>query len=179
MHSSRMRTVRNGSRLPSGGVCTWSGGCTWYRRCTWSQRGVPGNGGCTWSGGVPAQVLPLVNRMTDRCKIITFASSLRMVTNYPFTRRISICVNISFKARLHVLSPSPSPSKFNIVSVVMDFLMHRLGSESILSVSVNLTVTGAEMVRLNGPLKLELRGLAPVYLDVKFLLQYATQKMLT
>ena len=33
--------------------------------CTWSQGGVPG------PGGVPAQVLPPVNRMTDRCKNIT------------------------------------------------------------------------------------------------------------
>ena len=52
--------------------------------------------------------------------------------------------------------------------------MHRSGSEPILSISVKLTVTGAEMVRVNGPLKLELRGLAPVYFDVKFLLQHAT-----
>ena len=45
--------------------------------------GIPGPRGCTWSwgvylvqgvylaGGVPAQVLPPVNRMTDRCKNIT------------------------------------------------------------------------------------------------------------
>ena len=40
---------------------------------TWSRgEGVPGPGGCTWSGrGVPAEVLPPVNRMTDRCKNIT------------------------------------------------------------------------------------------------------------
>ena len=144
--------------------------------------GVPVPGGCTWSRGYLPRYSPPVNRMTDRCKNITFATSLRTVTNYPFTRRISICVNISVKARLHVPSPCPclSLSKFNIiVPVVMDFLLHRLGSESILSVSVNLTVTGAEMIRVNGPLKMELRGLAPVYLDVKFLLQHATQKMLT
>ena len=34
--------------------------------------GVPGPGGCTWSqGGVPAQVFPPVNRMTDACENIT------------------------------------------------------------------------------------------------------------
>ena len=65
MHSSRMCTVRNSSRL-LGGV-PGPGGCTCW--------GVPGPGG-TWSQGgvsargVPAQVLtpPPVNRMTDRCK---------------------------------------------------------------------------------------------------------------
>ena len=50
MHSSRMRTVRNSSRpggcVPGPGVCAWSGG------------GVPG------PGGVPAQVLPPVDRHT-------------------------------------------------------------------------------------------------------------------
>ena len=59
---------------------------------TWSQGGVPGPGGSTWSqgvylarggtwshGGVPGQVLTPVNRITDRCKNITFATSLRTV----------------------------------------------------------------------------------------------------
>ena len=42
--------------------------------------GVPAWGrGCTWSWGVPTQVLPPVNRMTDRCKNIAFATSLRTV----------------------------------------------------------------------------------------------------
>ena len=40
--------------------------------------GVPAGGftcrGCTCHRGVPAQVLPPVNRMTDRCKNITFAN---------------------------------------------------------------------------------------------------------
>ena len=52
MHSSRMRTVRNSSRLLGG-------------------EGVPGPGGQT-----PP---PPVNRMTDRCKNIAFATSLRTV----------------------------------------------------------------------------------------------------
>ena len=67
MYSSRMRTVRNRSRLRGGlsgpGGCTLSGGCTWSWGCTWSG-GVPGLGGvpgpsgvylvwgCTWSQGV-------------------------------------------------------------------------------------------------------------------------------
>ena len=65
------------------GGCTWSWvvqlvlGCTWFwgyvpgpRGCTWSRGGLVLGG--TWSpGGVPAQVLPPVNRMTDRCKNIT------------------------------------------------------------------------------------------------------------
>ena len=79
-------------------LCTGEG-CTWFQRgvylwgegyliqggCTWFG-GVPGLGvylvlGCTWSGGVPGlggvpgprgcQVLPPVNRMTNRCKNIT------------------------------------------------------------------------------------------------------------
>ena len=99
MHSSRMHPARllpvspsmHCSRgvgvVPVLGGCTWSqgdgvpgpGGCTWSLGvylvgggvylvrwvCTWSE-------GCTWSwGGVPAQVLPPVNRMTNRCKNIT------------------------------------------------------------------------------------------------------------
>ena len=65
MHSSRMRTVRNSSRLPGG--CTWSrgvylvrgglpgpqGGCTWSPGGVYLVRGgLPGpQGGCTWSPG--------------------------------------------------------------------------------------------------------------------------------
>ena len=47
------------------GVYLVLAGCTCPEGCTWSG-GVPGPG-----GGVPAQVLPSVNRMTDRCKNIT------------------------------------------------------------------------------------------------------------
>ena len=43
--------------------------------------GVPVRGVYLLGGweGVPAQLLPPVNRMTDRCKNITFTTSLRMV----------------------------------------------------------------------------------------------------
>ena len=48
------------------------------------------------------------------------------------------------RACLHVPSPCPCPSKslstFTIVSMVMDHLTGRLGSEPILSMRVNLTV---------------------------------------
>ena len=63
MHSSRMRTVRSGSRLRGGEDCVFSGG------------------GC--AGGIPscteADPPPPVNRMTDRCKNMTIATSLRTV----------------------------------------------------------------------------------------------------
>ena len=82
MHSSRMRTVPNSSRL-LGGVC--SGGCLLWGVCSRGGGGVPvpgevpgpsgvpglvqgvlGPGGCLVPGGVPG-------------KNITFATSLRTV----------------------------------------------------------------------------------------------------
>ena len=74
-------------------------GVTWSRGCTWSCGGVPGPvgvylvpggtwscggctcpGGCTWSGGSTyAGTPPPLERMTDTCKNITFATSLRTV----------------------------------------------------------------------------------------------------
>ena len=65
----------------------------------------------------------------------------------------------AIKVCLHVPSPCPpcpssSLSQFNIVSMVMDRLTDRLGSEHILSVNVTLTkmqmVTGTETVCVNG-----------------------------
>ena len=77
------------------GGCTWSGGCTWFGGCTWSHRvhlvlgGVPGPTGGTCPGTPPCeqthtcknitfawglgvgQTPSPINRMTDRCKIIT------------------------------------------------------------------------------------------------------------
>ena len=71
MHPNRMRTARLltvsqhallgmylPGGVPAGGRCTFPGG-------------VPAQGECTCAGGIPAQVLPPVNRMTDRCKNIT------------------------------------------------------------------------------------------------------------
>ena len=79
-----MHTVRNSSHH---GGCTCSGGCTW----SWGvylPGGVPGPLECTYPGGVPARgvylvpgvpalVLPPMNRMTDRCKNTRFATLLR------------------------------------------------------------------------------------------------------
>ena len=66
---------------------------------------------------------------------------LKEILNH--TRQVKVC--------LYVPSPWPcaskSPLEFNIVSVVTDCLMDRLGSEPILSVTVNLTVTMTETGR--------------------------------
>ena len=94
-HSSRMRTVRSSSRLCSQQGCllpgtgAGPGGCLpWRGTCS---GGICSQGG-TWSGGVCSQGVPglgvsqhalrqtpPVNRMTDRCKNITFATSLQTV----------------------------------------------------------------------------------------------------
>ena len=80
MHSSRMRTVRNSSRLlPEGSAPGGEGvsalGRLWGAVCS---RGVCSQG---VGGGIPActEADPPVNRMTNRCKNITFATSLRTV----------------------------------------------------------------------------------------------------
>ena len=63
--------------VPGPRGCTWSRVGTWSQgECTWSWGvymvwGVPGPRGYLIPGGVPAQVPPPVNRMTDRCKNIT------------------------------------------------------------------------------------------------------------
>ena len=100
MHSSRMRTVRlltvsqhalpggvpaGGVNLPSGGcTCLGVGGVPAWGWGVYLPGGVPAwgvylpgvcvylPGGCVPAQGVPAQVLLPVNRMTDRCKNITF-----------------------------------------------------------------------------------------------------------
>ena len=65
MHSSRMRTVHSSSRLLGGGLSA-AGGCL-----------LLGGG-----GGIPActEADPPPRGQTDRCKNITFATSLRTVT---------------------------------------------------------------------------------------------------
>ena len=86
LHSSRMRTVRSGSRL-GGGCLRGEGGCLVpWGVCSW---GVPGPGGSDpggsllLGGGIPActDADPPVDRMTDTCKNISFATSLRTVIN--------------------------------------------------------------------------------------------------
>ena len=86
MHSSRMRTVQ--VHPPLGG--TWSrvylvrgvpgpGGCTWSQGYTWSWGDVPGpGGGVPGPGGYLPRYSP--RGQTDKCKNITFATSLRTVT---------------------------------------------------------------------------------------------------
>ena len=99
--------------LVRGGVPAWSRGgvyLVWEGVPAWSRGGVPGLGGylpgpggvylvrgvylpglggwgctCLVLGGVPSQVLPPVNRMTDRCKNITLAkTSFRPVKMFIF-----------------------------------------------------------------------------------------------
>ena len=43
-------------------------------------------------------------------------------------------------ACLHVLSPSPSPSKYNVVPMVTVHLMGRMGTEPILSVKRSISI---------------------------------------
>ena len=76
--------------VPSAAVAVWRGGrylCLGVYLalgvpvggCTWPQGGYLPRGDVPGPGGVPTQVLPPVNRMTDRCKNISFATSLRTV----------------------------------------------------------------------------------------------------
>ena len=51
--------------------------------------GVPARGGCTFPGAVPGQVLPTVNRMTDRCKNITLPQTSFVGGNNIFACRKS------------------------------------------------------------------------------------------
>ena len=88
MHSSRMRTVRNSSRLLGWGclLLGWvsaTGGCLLPGGCLF-QGGACSGGVCSWAGGggdIPActEADPICGQ-TDRCKNITFATSLRTVT---------------------------------------------------------------------------------------------------
>ena len=47
---------------------------------------------------------------------------------------------VTIKACLHVLSPSPSPSKYNVVPMVTVHLMGRMGTEPILSVKRSISI---------------------------------------
>ena len=83
--SWRVYLVLGGYLVP-GGV-TGAGGCNWSQGLylvwgvylalggTWSRECVYLLGGYLVPGGGPAQVLPPVDRMTDRCKNITLAQT--------------------------------------------------------------------------------------------------------
>ena len=75
-----------GSMSGHGGACL-VGGCVWWGDmsgggCVSGPGSVSGQGGVSGPrGGMPGQVPPSVNRMTDRCKNITLAkTSFRPVT---------------------------------------------------------------------------------------------------
>ena len=51
------------------------------------------------------------------------------------TVNLMVCVNKVQKVRLHLTSPYPSPSKFNIVQMVTSALMGRLGVQPIQSIT--------------------------------------------
>ena len=97
-------------------------------------------------------------RQRHRFFFVTFKSGFSAVLwcRLHLTSKVSkvpLTKMVTFKARLHVPSkypcPSKSPSKFVIVSMVTDHLMDRLSSEHILSISVNVTMTVTETVRVN------------------------------
>ena len=91
--SATVAVCCGGVYLVPGGVPAWGvylvpGGFSWSRGCTWS-RGVYLilGGGCTWSGGYlsryPPPAPPLWTEwLADRCKNITFATSLWMVNMF-------------------------------------------------------------------------------------------------
>ena len=89
MHSSRMRTVRSSSRLLGGGICPREGGL---------PKGGVCPGGCV--SCIPvcngANTPPPVDRMTDRCKNITFPK-LRL-------RTVTAAIPITSKAGLYQLN---------------------------------------------------------------------------
>ena len=89
MHSSRMRTGRSLTVCAGGGGVPPSGGTPW-QGCLLAEGGLLDRGS-PWQGGSLRQTPP-VNRMTDRCKNITLATtSLRPVNiashgNFAFDR---------------------------------------------------------------------------------------------
>ena len=121
MHSSRMCTARLltvSQHALLGGVpargCTClgvylPGGCT----CTgYTCLGVYLPTGVPTQGGVPVQVLPPVNRMTDRCQNITlpqtsFAGGNKCKIRVPFPIRLCYWLPRQFQTLLCLMSEVP------------------------------------------------------------------------
>ena len=85
----------------SWGLCTWSGGCVPGPRGVLGPGGVPGPRGCTWYRGVYlvpgrgwCQVLPSVNRMTNRCKNITLPQNFPRLFFHRHKHIISFDVDV-------------------------------------------------------------------------------------
>ena len=126
MHSSRMRTVRNRSRLMGWGLCVCSWGVCLVRWGSGPRVGVSAPGGGVWSGrgGIPVctEADPPSCGQTDRCKNITFATSLRTVINatklnfllIPLSvndPRLLLC--IALRSAVHFLSSKPPEASVN------------------------------------------------------------------
>ena len=90
--SARSGSRPGGDAWSRGGVCSQGGAWSWGGPGPKGGGLVPGGlcsqGGCLVpGGGIPActEADPPVNRMTDRCKNITFATSLRtVIIKYPY-----------------------------------------------------------------------------------------------
>ena len=96
MHSSRMRTVCSSSRLFGVGVCPERGVCLGV-----SSRGCLPIGGCVYSSMHWGRHPPPVDRMTDRCKNITFPQ-LRLRTVIKTSNPLLIS-KITFLGLRHML----------------------------------------------------------------------------
>ena len=87
------RCLIPGGCLLLGGVCSGGGVCS--QGCLLpgggsasggvGGRSAPGRGVCPWGGGIPTctEADPPVNRMTDRCKNITLATTLLWLVKMP------------------------------------------------------------------------------------------------
>ena len=98
MHSSRMLTAR--ALTIGGGGVYLPGGVP--ARGVYLPGGIPA-WGVYLPAGVPAQVLPLVNRMTDRCKNITLPQTSFAGGKYYLFQKFTLplfqgFINSSFKS---------------------------------------------------------------------------------
>ena len=77
MRTARLLPVSPSMHSSGWGVPVWGVPARgMYLQGGYLPGGVPAKGGCTCPGGVPARVLPPVNRMTDRYKNITLPQTL-------------------------------------------------------------------------------------------------------